>query len=71
MESRDLMVFFQIDKDWHYRKEERRWDPMNDQSSWRRVAREGRRVVESVFPHPLGLSAFDPAERARSGAESP
>ena len=49
IESRDLMVFFQIDKDWHYRKEERRWDPMNDQSSWRRVAREGRRVVESVF----------------------
>jgi hypothetical protein len=49
VESRGLMVFFQIDKDWHYRKEERRWDAMNDQSNWRRVSRERGRVVESVF----------------------
>ncbi|MFC1642945.1 hypothetical protein ACFL5O_09735 [Myxococcota bacterium] len=49
VESRGLMVFFQIDKDWHYRKEERRWDPMNDQSSWRRVEQSGRRVIQSVF----------------------
>jgi hypothetical protein len=27
-------VFFEIDKDWHYRKEERRWVPMHDQSAW-------------------------------------
>ena len=27
-------VFYQVDKDWHYRKEERRWVPMNDQSGW-------------------------------------
>jgi hypothetical protein len=27
-------VFYQVDKDWHYRKEERRWVPMNDRSSW-------------------------------------
>jgi hypothetical protein len=49
VESRGLMVFFQIDKDWHYRKEERRWDAMNDQSNWRRVSREGGRVVERIF----------------------
>jgi len=27
-------VFYQVDKDWHYRKEERRWVPMNDESGW-------------------------------------
>jgi hypothetical protein len=27
-------VFYQIDKDWYYRKEERRWVPMHDQSAW-------------------------------------
>jgi hypothetical protein len=27
-------VFYEIDKDWYYRKEERRWVPMHDQSAW-------------------------------------
>ena len=27
-------VFYQVDKDWHYRAEEKRWVPMNDQSGW-------------------------------------
>ena len=27
-------VFYQVDKDWHYRKEERRWVPMNEHSGW-------------------------------------
>jgi hypothetical protein len=27
-------IFFRVDKDWHYRKEEKRWVPMNDQSGW-------------------------------------
>jgi hypothetical protein len=27
-------VFYQVDKDWHYRSEEKRWVPMNDQSGW-------------------------------------
>jgi hypothetical protein len=27
-------VFYKVDKDWHYRKEERRWVPMNDESGW-------------------------------------
>lgn len=46
-ESRGQLVYFQIDKDWHYRKEERRWDPMHDQSSWRKVERVGRTVKQS------------------------
>jgi hypothetical protein len=27
-------VFYQVDKDWYYRKEEKRWVPMNDLSAW-------------------------------------
>jgi hypothetical protein len=27
-------VFYQVDKDWYYRKEERRWVPMHDESAW-------------------------------------
>jgi len=34
LESVGRQVFFQVDKDWHYRKEERRWVSMNDDSSW-------------------------------------
>jgi hypothetical protein len=49
VESRGKLVYFQIDKDWHYRKEERRWDPMNDKSSWRKVERAGRTQKETVL----------------------
>ncbi len=49
VEGRGKMVYFQIDKDWHYRKEERRWDPMHDQSAWHRVERVGRTTRQSVF----------------------
>ena len=28
-------IFYQQEKDWHYRKEERRYIPLNDESSWR------------------------------------
>lgn len=34
LEGRGLQVVYQVEKDWHYRKEERRWVPMNDVSSW-------------------------------------
>jgi hypothetical protein len=27
-------VLYEIDKDWYYRKEERRWVPMHDESAW-------------------------------------
>jgi len=36
-ESTDNQIYFQQDKDWFYRLEERRWITMNDNSSWRRV----------------------------------
>jgi hypothetical protein len=37
IEGRGLQIFFQNDKDWHYRTEERRWVTLNDKSCWRRA----------------------------------
>lgn len=37
VERRNRLVFFQQDKDWFYRTDERRWITMNDHSSWRKV----------------------------------
>jgi hypothetical protein len=36
-ESSDVEVYYQQDKDWFYRVEERRWISMNDNSGWRHV----------------------------------
>ena len=49
LERRGLQVFYQVEKDWHYRKEERRFVPMNDLSSWYRAVRRNGRVVKSKF----------------------
>ncbi len=37
LESSGLQIFFQLDKDWHYREGERRWVALNDKSSWQRA----------------------------------
>ncbi len=42
-------VFYQVDKDWHYRKEERRWVPLNDQSSWYLCTRQRRQWKPEKF----------------------
>jgi hypothetical protein len=44
-EAPGIQVFFQQDKDWFYRTEERRWITMNDNSSWRRIERIGKKIV--------------------------
>jgi hypothetical protein len=49
LESADIQVYFQNDKDWHYRKEERRWTVLNDQSSWRKMERVGDEVRATIF----------------------
>jgi hypothetical protein len=49
LEGRGLQVFYQVEKDWHYRNEERRWVPMNDLSAWYRAQRKNGRVVKSKF----------------------
>ncbi len=47
LEGKAMQVFYQVEKDWHYRKEERRWVSINDVSSWYRCSfREGRVVKE-------------------------
>ncbi len=46
LERRGLQVVYQVEKDWHYRKEERRFVPMNDQSSWYRCTLKAGRVVQ-------------------------
>lgn len=35
----NAQVYYQQDKDWFYRSEERRWITMNDKSGWRRITR--------------------------------
>jgi hypothetical protein len=49
LEGRGLQVVYQVEKDWHYRKEERRWVPMNDLSAWYRVRLKDGRLVKSKF----------------------
>lgn len=34
IEGKGVSFNFQNDKDWHYRENERRWVPLNDQSAW-------------------------------------
>ena len=47
LERDGLQVFYQLDKDWRYRPEERRWVALNDESSWRRVEQGAEGIVES------------------------
>ncbi len=49
LEAKGLQVFYQVEKDWHYRKEERRWVPMNDVSSWYRCRMKDGRVSKAKF----------------------
>lgn len=48
-ESTGVLVYYQQDKDWFYRTEERRWISLNDISSWRRVAKNGSKVEKSIL----------------------
>lgn len=43
-------IFYQIEKDWHYRTEEKRWVSLNDQSGWYLCTeREGKWSPEKIF----------------------
>jgi hypothetical protein len=48
-ESTGVLVYYQQDKDWFYRTEERRWISLNDNSSWRRVAKNGSKIEKSIL----------------------
>ena len=49
VEGLSLKQFYQKDKDWHYRTEERRWVPLNDNSSWRKIRKVGNKIEENSF----------------------
>jgi hypothetical protein len=49
IETPNLLMYYQLDKDWFYRTEERRWVAMNDRSGWHRVERADGRTVSSAF----------------------
>jgi hypothetical protein len=46
LEAKGAQVFYQVEKDWHYRKEERRWVSMNDVSSWFRCRTKDGKLVK-------------------------
>ncbi len=48
-ESTGVQVYYQQDKDWFYRTEERRWITLNDNSSWRRTQKVGSLVQKSIL----------------------
>ena len=49
VEGLNMKLFYQKDKDWHYRTEERKWVPLNDSSSWRKIKKTGSKIEESSF----------------------
>lgn len=49
LESNGQQIFFQNDKYWHYRAEERRWVTLNNNSRWRKAEFENGKVAISTF----------------------
>jgi hypothetical protein len=37
IEADGVQIYYQVDKDWHYRNDERRYIPLNDNSSWYKI----------------------------------
>ncbi len=49
IEAEGQLLFFQNDKDWHYRAEERRWVTLNNNSNWRRAELLDGKLDVSIF----------------------
>lgn len=49
LEGPNLQIYYQQDKDWFYRSEERRWITMNDESSWRKNELVKNKMHSSIF----------------------
>jgi hypothetical protein len=49
LEGKGRQVLYQVEKDWHYRKEERRWVSMNDVSAWYRCSLKEGRIAKEKF----------------------
>ena len=48
-EGAGVQIYYQEDKDWHYRAEERRWIPMNDNSGWIKNTLINGKHVKNIF----------------------
>ena len=48
-EGTGVQIYYQEDKDWHYRTEERRWIPMNDNSGWIKNTLINGKQNKSIF----------------------
>jgi hypothetical protein len=49
IEAEGIQIYYQVDKDWFYRNEERRYIPMNDNSSWYKIKGNPTRFESRVF----------------------
>ena len=50
VETSGMQIFYRFDKDWHYREQERRWVPLNDESRWISITRnEQGEQLETVL----------------------
>ena len=49
LETKDIQIYFQQDKDWFYRTEERRWITLNDSSSWRKIERVEGKLKKGIM----------------------
>jgi len=49
LESSGKLIYFQLDKDWHYRSEERRWVALNDKSGWQKAELiDGQAIISKL-----------------------
>ncbi|MGK7946919.1 MAG: ATP-dependent Clp protease proteolytic subunit [Microcystaceae cyanobacterium] len=49
IETNNEQIFYQEDKDWFYREDERRWITLNDNSSWRKMEQKEGEIYNSVL----------------------
>ncbi len=48
-ETKDMQIYFQEDKDWFYRVEERRWITLNANSTWLQIEQINGKKQKSVL----------------------
>ncbi len=49
LEAKNIQIYYQNDKDWFYRSEERRWITMNDNSNWRKIEKVNGKQKKSIL----------------------
>ncbi len=49
IEGVGMQIHYQVDKDWHYRAEERRWIVLNDKSMWTKTTEKEGNVESKTF----------------------